>query len=102
MHHVLINLAKPRRALRFSPRTHFRIYQSENSTLDVHRICICVCVCVFVYVYLIKAEEAMMLTIINLYILITRRFFHVQLKRCWRMNSLVICWAFQGKGTNKR
>lgn len=39
-----------------------------------------------------------MLTIINLYILITRRFFHVELKDGRKMNSPVICRDFQGEG----
>lgn len=43
------------------------------------RLCACVCV--------MKAEGAMILTIINHYILITRGFFHVSTQRC-RENEL--------------
>lgn len=51
-----------------------------------------------VCVYLMKAEGAMILTIINHYILITRGFFHVALKDARKWTPLSFACDVQGKG----
>lgn len=54
-------------------------------------------ICVPMCVYLIKAVEAMILTIINHYILINSRFFHVQLKDVRKLTPLSFARMFKAR-----